>query len=396
MGEQSRLVPLSGPATAVPALSGVTDVLAVVAHPDDESFGLGALLAAFVDTGVAVRLLCLTPGEASTLGAGPGLADRRRAELRAAAARLGLAGTALADYADGTLSQVAPRALEDTVTAHLGHAGAVVVMEPSGVTGHPDHAAATGAAEVVAERTGLAVVEWGLAASVAAALSAEFGITVRSFEAPGQWPVELTVHRDRQRRAVACHVSQDPANPLLRRRLELQGDRELIRVRPAPYPGRLARFVAEAGPLTKSGTGQAGRSRLLRLLTGFAAGGGFPDGVLDDDPDRGYAVHCLHDDPTGWTLATVVTGGGRATPPHDHSSWGAAATVLGAERNIRYRGACPDRLVPVDEQLVPVGGGYLFDHEEIHQAVDASGGRTVSVHLLAAPGPHPRQHCRER
>ena len=60
-----------------------TSVLAVVAHPDDESFGLGAILDAFTRTGATVEVLCLTHGEASTLhgasgdlasvrGAGPG------------------------------------------------------------------------------------------------------------------------------------------------------------------------------------------------------------------------------------------------------------------------------------------------------------------------------------
>jgi len=42
--------------------------LAVIAHPDDESFGLGAVLAALSGAGAQVRVLCFTRGEASTLG----------------------------------------------------------------------------------------------------------------------------------------------------------------------------------------------------------------------------------------------------------------------------------------------------------------------------------------
>ena len=45
-------------------------VLAVVAHPDDESFALGAVLAGFADAGAAVALLCFTHGESSTRRAG--------------------------------------------------------------------------------------------------------------------------------------------------------------------------------------------------------------------------------------------------------------------------------------------------------------------------------------
>jgi LmbE family N-acetylglucosaminyl deacetylase len=36
--------------------------LAVVAHPDDESFGLGAVLSAFIDSGTRVSVLCFTRG----------------------------------------------------------------------------------------------------------------------------------------------------------------------------------------------------------------------------------------------------------------------------------------------------------------------------------------------
>jgi hypothetical protein len=49
-----------------------TSVLVVVAHPDDESFGLGAILDAFTAAGATVEVLCLTHGEASTLHGAPG------------------------------------------------------------------------------------------------------------------------------------------------------------------------------------------------------------------------------------------------------------------------------------------------------------------------------------
>jgi len=50
-------------------LPGAISVLAVCAHPDDESFGLGATLAAFAAAGSSTALLCFTHGETSTLGA---------------------------------------------------------------------------------------------------------------------------------------------------------------------------------------------------------------------------------------------------------------------------------------------------------------------------------------
>ncbi|MHB1928237.1 MAG: PIG-L family deacetylase [Acidimicrobiales bacterium] len=56
-------------------------LLAVVAHPDDESFGLGGVLAALAATGRRVSLLCFTAGEGSTLGASPELARITRSEV---------------------------------------------------------------------------------------------------------------------------------------------------------------------------------------------------------------------------------------------------------------------------------------------------------------------------
>jgi hypothetical protein len=49
----------------------------------------------------------------------------------------------------------------------------------------------------------------------------------------------------------------------------------------------------------------------------------------------------------------------------------------------------------LDEQLAPVGGGYLFAEGDIHQACDASGSDTVSLHLLTVGSQLARQRCRE-
>ncbi len=57
---------------AVSGLPDVRRVLAVVAHPDDESFGLGGLLALLSGGGVPTTVLCFTHGEASTLHGRPG------------------------------------------------------------------------------------------------------------------------------------------------------------------------------------------------------------------------------------------------------------------------------------------------------------------------------------
>src|SRR5215470_11176298 len=81
-------------------------VAAVVAHPDDETFGLGALLATLASEGREVRVLCLTHGEASTLGATEDLGNIRARELFDAARALGVADVTLLDLPDGGLDAV--------------------------------------------------------------------------------------------------------------------------------------------------------------------------------------------------------------------------------------------------------------------------------------------------
>ena len=121
----------------------------MVAHPDDESFGLGALLDGFVQAGARVSVLCLTQGEASTLGApGTDLRHLRAMELQSASGRLGVASAVLLAYPDGALAQVDPVTLAAEV---LGEVDArpvqgILVFDPTGVSGHPDHTAASKAA----------------------------------------------------------------------------------------------------------------------------------------------------------------------------------------------------------------------------------------------------------
>jgi N-acetylglucosamine malate deacetylase 2 len=216
--------------TVPPALSRLKRLLAVVAHPDDESFGLGAVITTLVGAGAEISVLCLTAGEASTLGAPADLAAVRAVELAAAAAVLGVRARLLG-LPDGSLASRPAGELESLVEQHLGPADALLVFEPGGVTGHPDHRAASMAGGAVAARHALPLVEWGLPSPLADRLSREFGLSLSGLDA-GADIVDMRVDRTRQWAAINEHRSQQPDNPLLRRRLTLQGDREQIRIRP--------------------------------------------------------------------------------------------------------------------------------------------------------------------
>ncbi len=216
---------LDGSADVIGDLACFREVLAVVAHPDDESFGLGAVLAALGANGAKTRLMCFTHGEASTLGTSAELGLVRHRELLAAAQVLGITRVRLADYPDGGLDDMPPGLLDAEIETDLADAALLVVFEPGGVTGHSDHRAATAAAQRVAGRHGLPVVEWGVAPEVAATLNAELGTSFVPFDG-----VDVIVDRSMQLAAIACHESQARDNPVLVRRLELQGTFERVRL----------------------------------------------------------------------------------------------------------------------------------------------------------------------
>jgi LmbE family N-acetylglucosaminyl deacetylase len=213
------------------SLPMVSSVLAVCAHPDDESFGLGATLAAFASRGTPTTVLCLTHGAASALGTRRGdLHQIRAAELTAAARKLGVGDVELLDYPDGALTHEPAELLSRHVhqAAVRANADLLLVFDESGITSHPDHRQATRAAVLFAQRARLPVLAWAVEQRVAATLNSEFGTSFVG-RTTDQIDCSIEVDRQRQLSAITCHASQAQDNPVLWRRLELQGNREVFR-----------------------------------------------------------------------------------------------------------------------------------------------------------------------
>ncbi|HUZ35130.1 MAG TPA: PIG-L deacetylase family protein [Streptosporangiaceae bacterium] len=206
-------------------------VLVVIAHPDDETFGLGAVIDGLTSSGAAAHVLCYTHGEASTLNeTGTDLYRAREAELEQASAELGSSTVTLLDYPDGQLSGIPPAELAAHVTrlAARHHIDGVLVFDDTGITGHPDHQAATRAAVLAAITAGLPVLAWTLPAAIAGRLRDETG---RYFAGRPPHEVDLCVrvNRARQRKAALLHVTQVSPTAVLWRRLQLQGECEHLR-----------------------------------------------------------------------------------------------------------------------------------------------------------------------
>ena len=135
-------------------------LLAVLAHPDDESFGMGGTLALYAQRSVAVHLICATRGEvgeveAEYLQGYESIAQLREHELRCAAEQLGLAAVHFLDYRDsgmlGSEDNHHPQALAAAPIEEVAgklvayirrlRPQVVVTFDPIGGYRHPDHVA---------------------------------------------------------------------------------------------------------------------------------------------------------------------------------------------------------------------------------------------------------------
>ena len=133
-------------------------ILAVLAHPDDETFGMGGTLALYARRGCEVYLVCATRGEVGTvdavhMGGHGSIAELRGWELQCAAEQLGLKAVLFLDYRDSgmpgspdnrhpdalvahSLDEVAGRIVEHIRTLKPD---VVLTFDPIGGYRHPDH-----------------------------------------------------------------------------------------------------------------------------------------------------------------------------------------------------------------------------------------------------------------
>jgi LmbE family N-acetylglucosaminyl deacetylase len=137
-------------------------VLAIFAHPDDESLMCGGTLARLSDAGVRVVLMCASRGENGSVSdpalvpPGVDLGQVRTAELAEAAAILGIADVIALDHADGDLRwRDVPEFHAEIVEAITRYRPeAVVTFAENGLYWHLDHIG-------VHERTFTAVMSLG-------------------------------------------------------------------------------------------------------------------------------------------------------------------------------------------------------------------------------------------
>lgn len=125
-------------------------ILTVWAHPDDETFCAGGLLAAASQNGQTVTCITATRGEAGSqdLEKWPAnqLGSVRSKELASALKVLGISNHHLLDYPDGKCADVDPKEASKRIADYISkyQPNTILTFGPEGLTGHPDHIAISG------------------------------------------------------------------------------------------------------------------------------------------------------------------------------------------------------------------------------------------------------------
>ena len=222
----------------------VPKVLAVVAQPDDESFGLGSVISWLRRRSVSVSVLVFTHGEASTIGTGDSsaeLGDIRARELASASEVLGLTTYYLHPYRDGQLGEVP---LEERVRRieEAGPVDALLAFDHTGITANPDHLAATEAALAYSSRMETPMYLWTLPEEVAVALNRRFKTSFHGRQDDEiDLNLDVTPDRECQWDAIRCHRTQSGGLKIVEARLELLNGREhllevnLGQAKPSPF-----------------------------------------------------------------------------------------------------------------------------------------------------------------
>jgi LmbE family N-acetylglucosaminyl deacetylase len=167
-------------------------IVSIWAHPDDEGYSCGGLMAAAIRGGQRVVCVTATRGELGSTDAsrwppGPELATVRTQELASSLAVLGVTEHLWLDYPDGGCDGIDPETAIAEVRTILGSVrpDTVLTFGPDGGTFHPDH---------------MAVSRWVSAAAAGSGVKVLHAVSTPQWQAAAQKMIspELVMMADRE------------------------------------------------------------------------------------------------------------------------------------------------------------------------------------------------------
>ena len=220
-------------------------LMCILAHPDDESLGMGGALAKYADEGIETYLITATRGERGWWGEEkdyPGLealGRTRERELLCAAESLGIKETRILSYIDGDLDQADPKEAIAQIADPIRQwkPDVVVTFAPEGAYGHPDHIAISQLATAAVVKAAYPEAgsggkpnplsphrvsklyymawtqeKWAAYESVFGNLTMKIDGTERHTQPWPEWAITTVIHTEsywpRAWKAVSCHQSQ--------------------------------------------------------------------------------------------------------------------------------------------------------------------------------------------
>ena len=203
-------------------MNEIQSLLAIFAHPDDESFRPGGTLALLARRGVGVQVLIATRGQAGSRGNPPLCAPEelpamRENELRCACSALGIQPPLLLDYQDGQLTEADPEGLAAQILQVVKATRPQVMLTfgADGLSGHPDHIAIGQAAAEAFRRAEDVAALYTLA--VPRSLAESLGMKqIRAVSDESiALAVDVSTAWEAKMSAIRCHRTQSGESPIL-------------------------------------------------------------------------------------------------------------------------------------------------------------------------------------
>ena len=204
-------------------------LLAIFAHPDDETFRAGGMLTLLARQGVRVQVVTATRGEAGSAGQTSAsepeeLAILRENELCCACQVLQIEPPLFLDYKDGHLEDQASGKLRDNFLQIMEEVQPQILLSfgPDGLSGHPDHIAIGRCAVEAFQKYQKAGALYHLAVPVSVKQS--LGMNQIIAVPDQQVTVSLDVFSvwETKMKAIRCHASQLSSSPIMSQSYERQ------------------------------------------------------------------------------------------------------------------------------------------------------------------------------
>ncbi len=233
-------------------------LLAVWAHPDDESFGPVGTTRLAHEQGWETTLITATRGDAGNNGDitpadGETLADLRERELRCAAEHIGIDRLHVWQHPDGGWADLPPHTLRDEVLAAMRdwQPQVVITFGPDGITGHSDHIAISTATTDAFHQLRAELGDQGPQRLYYVTVSPDQRIEHRMGDAPPPGPshavLDVSAYVDVKLAALRCHASQRPDwEPMVEDRDWLRKDRFTRAYPPVPADATVETTIFDA------------------------------------------------------------------------------------------------------------------------------------------------------